>query len=191
MGIYSYLKSPNDDQPYKTDWKEPTYLNGIIEDGEFGKGVAISSNGRTVAVGSPGANMVQVFSLFKRDGESSWPQKGDDIKPTGSTDIKFGYRVGLSDDGMSLAVAAPYSKHPKTMVLEVGAIFVYDWDVTNDDWIIGMAVAYGTNKHDRLGSRGVAFHLSPLASLHAITSTNARRSFKVRQFCFNIYLSIN
>ena len=51
----------------------PQYLIGTVPGAEFGEEVAISEDGTTVDVGSPGLNTVQVFRLLF---ELSWQQVG-------------------------------------------------------------------------------------------------------------------
>ena len=151
---------------------------------EFGKGVAISADGNIVAVGSPGANTVQVFHKISFDGQISWPQKGNSITPTDENEINFGFRVGLSYDGMSLAISAPSSNSAPddsgNVISSVGAIYVYDWDTINEAWKAGVSVAYGTTENQKLGIRGVA--INPIEfSVHAVDDNGARLSYKVCQ----------
>jgi len=154
----------------------PQYLTGTISGANFGEGVAISEDGSTVAVGSPGNNMVQVFRIF----EGSWLQEGGDItKASLDLDADFGFRVGLSFDGNALAVAAPLAG-----VNGVGAIYVYDWDPSENDWDEGMAEAYGMSDGQKLGINGVVIDPTNLL-LHAVGDLNDdRNSFEVCSFSF-------
>jgi len=78
-------------------------INGTGLDARLGRGVAISSNGTTIAAGADGfdgmAGKVRVFELSN----GSWVQLGQDL--LGSNN--FGNEVRLSSDGSILAVGAP------------------------------------------------------------------------------------
>ena len=176
---------------HPVDWQDNQYeLYGYVPDAGFGKGVSISKDGSTVAVGSPdfdhndgdgNTGIVQVYEYLS-EGET-WSQKGEVIMPpTGSKDIKsFGYRVGLSDDGTSLAVAAPHSADPVGDSTEqVGALFIWDWNRDEKKWEIDVPVNYGTSQQ-KLGLRGVAVDSSNLPRLHAVDEANSYYSFEVRQ----------
>ncbi|MES2249803.1 MAG: integrin [Pseudomonadota bacterium] len=90
----------------------------------FGSGLALSADGRTLAVGSymeasstsgidgnqadnsaPQAGAVYVFA--REDGSSTWAQQAYVKAPNASANSAFGFRVALSADGNLLAVAAP------------------------------------------------------------------------------------
>ena len=104
------------------------------------------------------------------------------------SDAKFGFRVGHSSDGNALAVAAPFADGTSmdgTIIVDAGAIYVYDWDPSINDWDEGMAVAYGTSAQQKLGSKGVAITIDPTnALLHAVDQYNVRNSFEVCSFSF-------
>ena len=78
----------------------------------FGNSVALSSDGKTLAIGAPGnwnsaeeglLGYVRVFYL--NDTTSSWEQVGQDIRGESSGDY-FGFSLALSADGKTLAVGA-------------------------------------------------------------------------------------
>ena len=85
---------------------------GEAVDDHFGYSVALSPDGKTVAIGAGGGvevndrpGYVRVFYLESDDFGSSWKQLGQDITGDANGD-DFGYSVSLSDDGKTLAVGA-------------------------------------------------------------------------------------
>ena len=79
----------------------------------FGSSVSLSSDGRTIAIGSPGspgtthvpmAGYVRVLRMIG-DNNSSWQQLGQDIDGEAIDDY-FGSAVSLSQDGRTVAVGA-------------------------------------------------------------------------------------
>ncbi len=76
-------------------------LNGLADYGLFGNSVSLSSDGNTLAVGSPqynsAAGMVEVFKFSG----STWAQIGSDI--IGTATSEFGASVSLSSDGRAVA----------------------------------------------------------------------------------------
>jgi len=175
VGIYKYEpETSHTGSGVYNGWdSDPPFLKCDDPNADFGTGVAISEDGMTVAVGSPGINTVQVFRLS----EGSWRQIGNDIVNNGNDDTrKFGYRVGLSSDGKALVVAAP--DHDVDAYTNAGAVHAYDLDVSDNTWTEGIAVAYGTSNDQKLGFKGVAIDLNA-EFLHAVGRTNGRISFKV------------
>ncbi|AUP79443.1 T9SS type A sorting domain-containing protein [Flavivirga eckloniae] len=86
-------------------------INGAAEGDASGWSVSLSSNGSTVAVGSPyhdGSNRnsghVRVFDF----NGSNWQQKGTDIFSDGLLESVAGTSVSLSSNGSIVAVGAPY-----------------------------------------------------------------------------------
>ena len=85
-------------------------LNGEATGDRFGRSVALSDDGGTVAVGGNRNNAngadsghVQVFQYDSN--VNTWQQMGDDIDGKAASD-EFGWRVELSSDGKTLAVGA-------------------------------------------------------------------------------------
>jgi WD40 repeat protein len=66
----------------------------------FGRSVALSSDGETLAVGANGADAVRVYRLTG----GSWVQLGSDL--VGGAGNTFGWSVALSADGETVAVGA-------------------------------------------------------------------------------------
>jgi hypothetical protein len=85
---------------------------GEANDDYFGMSVGMSSDGKILAIGSPGyrwednrPGYVRVFHLVSDGLGSSWRQLGQDITGDADGDL-FGWSVSLSSDGKTLAVGA-------------------------------------------------------------------------------------
>ena len=94
-----------------------------------GFSVAMSSDGRTVAIGAPynaanGARSGQV-RVFTWSG-AAWSQRGTDIDGEAAGD-QAGYSVAMSDDGASVAIGAPYNAANGS---RSGQVRVFTWDGT-------------------------------------------------------------
>lgn len=96
-------------------------LQGDADGDGFGKGLAISADGLTIAMGAPDNNIAAgQVSVFVWEG-NAWDAKGTVLVGAASND-QFGYAVSLSDDGDTLAVGAPNES------LSTGTVYVYRWD---------------------------------------------------------------
>jgi len=99
-------------------------LVGMKSNDGFGKGVALSSNGKRVAIGGPDqtnkngelAGHVKIYDLVEED----WIQVGDDLIG-GTAKDWFGRTVSLSSDGNRVAIGAPGHCRLK------GLVQVYQW----------------------------------------------------------------
>lgn len=90
----------------------------------FGASLALSSDGRTIAIGAPSAPRAAVH-LFRRDGEG-WRAGEQVLADPGSTHPGFGARLGLSADGDTLVVGAPgVSAREGAPPAAPGATYVY------------------------------------------------------------------
>jgi len=158
---------------------------------EFGWGLALSSDGQTLAVGAPAEassatgidgnqsdNSVPVAGavyVFSREGDR-WPQQAY-IKAsnTGSPD-SFGAAVALSSDGSTLAVGAAAESSNATGIngdqtdnsLQFGGA-VYVYVRTGNSWS-QQAYVKASNTRDRLGF-GVSVALSADGSTLAVGAT--------------------
>ena len=139
-------------------WSQQAYIkaSNTGASDRFGASISLSGDGRSLAVGAPyetsaatGINGDQVDNstlqagavyLFRRD-DAGWAQRAY-IKAsnTGFQD-RFGGSVALSDDGDTLAVAAPLERSGATGIdadqadnsaLSTGAVYVYTRD--DGDW---------------------------------------------------------
>lgn len=76
----------------------------------FGQSVAVSADGQFMAVGAPGRPSAQgaggAVYVFARTG-NQWAQEARLAPPTPEPGNLFGYSLGLSSDGGTLAVGAP------------------------------------------------------------------------------------
>ncbi len=85
-------------------------IDGEISGDYSGKGLSLSSDGSTVAIGArsngngQNSGHVRVF----RYENSSWEQLGDDIDGETESDF-FGYSISLSGDGNTVAIGTPFT----------------------------------------------------------------------------------
>lgn len=106
-------------------------------EGQFGWSAALSDDGRTLAVGSPGERGWGTVYVYYRRDNGVWSEraylKGSDTQYSD----KFGYSLALSSDGRRLAVGAPYADS-----LRQGSDFeardsgtVYIFSLESSDWV--------------------------------------------------------
>ena len=103
-------------------------IDGEAGGDESGYSVCLSSDGNTLAIGAPhndanGTSSGHVRIYFWNG--SAWSQRGADIDGEAAGDYS-GYSVSLSDDGMTLAVGAPYKDGVNGV--NSGHVRVYFWD---------------------------------------------------------------
>jgi hypothetical protein len=131
------------------EWKDPITGSNTTFGDAFGSGLALSSDGQTLAVGAPGeasnatgingnqddnsfdgAGAVYVFS---REGDR-WPQQAYVKASNSGPGQSFGASVALSSDGSTLAVGAAYEGSSSTGINgdqsngslpAAGAVYVY------------------------------------------------------------------
>ena len=128
-------------------------IDGFSSNDQFGSSVALSANGRTVAVGAPTdaftagyleSGLVSVYSY-----SASWTQVGARGQIEGEDGDLLGHlnAVDISDDGTVVAVGARLRDDgvsSKTGALEVYAL-------TGGAWVQRGATLYGDDAEDRLG----------------------------------------
>ena len=128
-------------------------IDGFSSNDQFGSSVALSANGRTVAVGAPtdafttgysNSGLVSVYSY-----SASWTQVGARGQIEGEDGDLLGHlnAVDISDDGTVVAVGARLRDDgvsSKTGALEVYAL-------TGGAWVQRGATLYGDDAEDRLG----------------------------------------
>ena len=114
-------------------------IYGIRTDDTFGDSVDISSDGKLLAIGSPGyifntdrPGYVQVYTLEISDGLGyMWKQLGQNI--TGEADgDNFGGSVSLSEDGKTLAIGA--EDYNDGVVEDSGRVKIYHLDDDGTSW---------------------------------------------------------
>ena len=82
-----------------------TATDGLAAD-SFGRSVAISGDGSTLAIGAPGKNGGRgAFYIFQRQ-PSSWAQAIEVLDPAGIAADNFGRNIAISHDGTVIAVSA-------------------------------------------------------------------------------------
>ncbi|MGC6500646.1 MAG: Ig-like domain-containing protein [Henriciella sp.] len=104
-------------------------IDGEATGDQSGYSVALSGDGRTVAIGalyndgiSEDTGHVRVFGW----NENSWAQLGADLDGNATNDL-FGWSVDLSSSGRVLAVGAPGNDFAGNAA---GQVFIYDWNET-------------------------------------------------------------
>lgn len=95
-------------------WQQTKYLKPLspIQYENFGYEVAISDDGRTIAVGAPrvdgiGEGPVPRVYIFRLDSAGNWFQAQTLIPPSAQYFDRFGTDIGFSPDGARLIVGAP------------------------------------------------------------------------------------
>jgi hypothetical protein len=144
--VYRYDRSGN------PGWIEEASFDGSAEGNQFGFSVAISGNGKRLAVGSIGddtggnnAGKVEMYELRDPD----WVQIGNFLGENAG-DV-LGVSVSLSKDGRLLSAGAPY--HAANGVIQSGS--VYFWEDIGFDldprWEKSRARISGSAKNGRFG----------------------------------------
>ena len=78
--------------------------SGASGDAEFGRSVALASDGNTALIGGPGDSGVGAAWVFTRSG-STWTQQGGKLIPGGAIgEADFGSSVALSSDGSTALI---------------------------------------------------------------------------------------
>ena len=113
----------------------PTTASGPGGGGRFSHGLDISGDGNVIAAGAPyddttSSNMGIVFMYVKSGGTwSATPTQTFQYNTAVTEDKYFGWSVGLSQNGNTLIVGAPYEDTEQT---QSGAIHIYER--TNGVW---------------------------------------------------------
>ena len=105
--MFFVAKEEYSENPYQVEWYQVgSNLNGIEENESFGSSVAMSSDGKRIAVGamnhSSDDGEVRVYDNVG----GQWTQVGPSIP--GATNERFGQSISISSDGMRVAVGAAY-----------------------------------------------------------------------------------
>ena len=128
-------------------------LDGESGNDQFGSSVALSANGRTVAIGAPSdrntadelsSGQVSVYSY-----STSWTQVGSRGQIEGESGDLLGHlnAVDISDDGTVVAVGVRLRNNGA--VSDTGALEVYA--LSDGAWAQRGATLYGDSAEDRLG----------------------------------------
>ena len=144
-------------------------LAGPASDDQSGFSVAVSSDGRRVAVGTPrrssGATAGEVRAYDYVDGD--WRQVGPTLQGVGVGD-EFGYALALTPDGTRLAVGAPVAQSAGG---RNGAVYVYD--LVNGTWQLSATLAATTAN----GLFGSTLAITPDGSRLAVAAQQAGSNF--------------
>lgn len=105
-------------------------VGGTFPGGGLNAAVASSSDGGTVAVGTPSSNSntngaVQVWTYD--DDLGNWTQRGADLYGEALSD-EFGASVALSADGRRVVIGAPKNDGANGGDVDSGHVRVYEWD---------------------------------------------------------------
>lgn len=128
-------------------------LDGESGNDQFGSSVALSADGRTVAIGAPSdrntagnleSGQVSVYSY-----STSWTQVGSRGQIEGESGDLLGHlnAVDISDDGTVVAVGVRLRNNGA--VSDTGALEVYA--LSGGAWVQRGATLYGDSAEDRLG----------------------------------------
>lgn len=161
-----------------------TILDDDTRNREAGFALALSADGKTVAIGAPslsrsGAGAVHVYRLVGETPDEVWTQLGETFSsthPSSNQDLA-GFAVDLPEDGNTVAIGVPYNQDLQ------GYAAVWRYNETSQIWNrLGDAIT--GNHGDETGYR-VA--LSSDASILAVSDGghrpyNSNRNGRVRVF---------
>ena len=140
-------------QVYDYDGSQWIQVGADIE-GEtslFGTSVAISANGRIVAIGAPWGHMMHFglgqVRVYYYDG-FQWSQMGGDLNG-GDAGRQFGKSVSISSNGMIVAVGEPWSGNGGGS--KSGQVRVYTFNESKSKWITLGSNIHGTGRHAFFG----------------------------------------
>ena len=175
--VYVFVRDNN-----SAEWKQQAYIKASNTDliDNFGFSVSLSDDGNTLAVGAPqeDSNSTGVggaqgndngnFSfnagavyVFTRNSSATWSQQAY-VKASNTDEADFfGNFVSLSDDGNTLAVAAPFEDSNSTGVggaqgdvndnFDAGAVYVFTRSSTGTWSQQAYIKASNTDKDDQFG----------------------------------------
>lgn len=141
----------------QTEWVPMgNIIKGFVPFDETGSAVALSENGKILAVGSPGfdvvdnesekveAGQVQVYEYMNI--EAQWRPMGSSLVGTDAFD-RFGSTIGMSDDGLIVAIGAPDGGVNRT-----GYVQVVQFDSITGAWSPMGLTLFGSENGDKFGS---------------------------------------
>ena len=123
-------------------------LNGINNNEYFGDGLAISENGRIIAIGAPnvwGGSGIGYVKVYQYN-DVSYVQLGQTLTSSYSGD-NFGRSISLSYDGTVLAIGAQFRNSSNT---GAGSAEVYAWN--GSSWVIRGSTFNGQQAYSRFGA---------------------------------------
>lgn len=158
------------------DWSlVGSVLTGSQEGEFFGSSVAVSDDGRIIAVGSRRRSTTAGKSgsaqVFRRSDSDQWIPMGLEIAGEGGGDL-FGVSVALSSDGHTLAVGAMNGDHGPT---NGGNASVYRFDAVSQQWTpVGNTIAGQASEQS---ARAVA--ISEDGQVLALTTRGGARVYRL------------
>jgi Flp pilus assembly pilin Flp len=141
---------------YAQDWPQVgSKIVGATSSHRAGHAVSLSSDGSTVAIGTPHPNnrrgQVKIFENVN----GTWTQKGNTLDgsytviPPSTTQYpdNFGYSVSLSNDGNTVAIGARYYTSTNLLLRQRGRVIVYK--MVGSTWTqVGLPInGEGENDH--------------------------------------------
>lgn len=113
-------------QQNESGWNYSSNFTYIGNNGDqFGKSVALSSNGSVIVVGAPGTNLNRGSAFVYNYTNDTWIQQNQ-LNPDSSTQEFFGSNVAISLDGNTVAISAHGSNQSQ------GGAYLYRW--TSPTW---------------------------------------------------------
>lgn len=92
-------------------------IDGTFQDEEAGYSVAVTTNGNTVAVGSPNRNKTRVYD---RNAQNNWVERGQGFNIyTSENPQRAGHAVSLSGNGHIVAMGGPVAR--KVWIADISA----------------------------------------------------------------------
>lgn len=146
----------NDDRGQVTVYQlDPDYdvlneIAGNAPEERFGKSVALSGDGNILSVGAYWGDFVQNFEYAPDN--RSWKLFGHRIEGYSLFGAsEYGRSISLSNDGLRLAVSAPFANDKYRKLNETGVVQVFQHDIAAGTWdLIGNNI-YGENAKDYAG----------------------------------------
>ena len=149
LAIGAYKKNSGQGKAYIYNWNGSAWVEtGITaSDGAandfFGYSVGLSGDGNTLSVGADGKNGNQGKAYIYNWNGSAWVENGITASDGAANDF-FGYSVGLSQDGNTLAIGA-YGKNNFQ-----GKAYIYKWN--GSAWVENGISASDGAANDDFGS---------------------------------------
>lgn len=128
-------------------------IDGQSSNDQFGSGLSLSADGRTIAIGAPidtnTASDLQAGQVSVYEYSTSWTQVGSRGDIEGESGDMLGHlrAVDISDDGTVVAVGARLRNDGATS--DTGALEVYA--LSGGSWVQRGTTQYGDAAEDRLG----------------------------------------
>jgi LPXTG-motif cell wall-anchored protein len=126
------------------EWISEELIEGEREDERFGAAVAMSADGKRIAVGAPApfSSGIGLVRVFDRSG-TNWVQVGSDI--VGSAGDRFGWSVAMSANGDRIVIGAP--SDDDALGADMGSVSVFE--LVGSVWtsVGARLVGEGTSNH--------------------------------------------